>query len=135
MNEQKIRFYHLRWFSDYAYLNHYMTPLEKGGVTIAVKTLDDGTFEYGVAYCHINDAYCRKTGRDKALAILKEKPSTMKPASYLGYYWGIYCNRQLLAHILELMVFGHPTCPYMNYVINCPAEHHLGMVKFGYVCR
>jgi hypothetical protein len=47
-------------------------PAARGGATLATLQLDDGTQIQAMATCSPKDNYCRKTGRELAVARLKQ---------------------------------------------------------------
>ena len=136
MKQGQVRFYHLRWFHDGSYMTHYTAPYEKGGITVAILPLEDGTMQFGTAWCSIHDRYCRRTGREKALANLESQPEDFDTEDYPLWFDGERCLRERLSSTLMLMTLCPPVRDRDNWWDeNSPYRHHLGMVKFGYVTR
>ena len=122
--DKPVRYYHLRWFKNDAYMDHYTRPLEKGGVTIALVHNDDGSVSWGAAWCSIHDRYRRDTGRYIALKELRSSPHTWTPNDWTR------CKSAKLAYLLEIILWSTPIETWYD---DWPEDCHLGMVKFGFV--
>lgn len=62
-----MKYVHCRVWNDPTEQTAYLTTLSpKGGLTLACK-LENQKIKVGIAVCSEKDAYCKRTGRDKAL--------------------------------------------------------------------
>lgn len=123
---QRVKFYHLRWFWEESFVDHYTRPHEKGGVTIVLRHNEDGSISYGAAWCSIHDNYVRSKGREIALENMKDVPCQCFGANES---WPT-CKAHRLQAILSHVVWN---CQSEKWFKQSP-DMLLGMVGFGFVC-